>query len=412
MEPGEKVLSDVHLYHSSEFLSTKFNNSVTRFEIKLPSGDSDQAGDNAVQSEDSVDTTGQTEDRTLQTERCSVETDEDGDLILRRCQDNENTTVERDRHPCLETDEDGDLILQRCQNNENTTVERDRHPCLETDEDGDLILQWCQNNENTTVERDRHPCLETDEDGDLILQRCQNIENRTVITLEHSLATELKDVGEQVWAGALVLCDFILHHMSDFCQKVVLDLGAGTGLTTIVAAMTAKTVYCTDVGESVLGMALHNIQLNTDLTLNCDIVVRELDWCQGTLVQGKGKFQLTESDITDILQADIIIAADVIYDDGLTDALLNTIHMLMSQGPAKTLYMGLEKRLVFTLSDLDIVCPAYTHFLEGLNRLTQLGCKGRQLLYSKVDEDLPMYLNYNRTKQLEIWKIQSIIPNG
>ncbi|XP_060067439.1 methyltransferase-like protein 22 [Ylistrum balloti] len=330
MEPGEKVLSDVHLYHTCECLSTKESNSVTRFVIKLQSSDTDEIGDNAVSADqDSVDNTGH---REVITETQHIPS-------------------------CLEVDEDGDLILQR---------------------DGNSF----------------------------------NSEDTAVITLEHSLATELQDVGEQVWAGALLLCDFLLHHETDFCQKSVLDLGAGTGLTTIVAAMLAKTVYCTDVGESVLRMAHHNVEINADLTSNCHVVVRELDWCKGLHVQGKGNFRLSEVDITDILQAEVIIAADVIYDDDLTDALFKTIHLLLSKGPPKTVYMGLEKRLVFTLSDLDVVCPAYTHFYEGLVRLQQLGCEGRQFHYFRLDEDLPMYLNYNRTKQLEIWAIQSVIPNG
>ncbi|OWF35776.1 methyltransferase-like protein 22 [Mizuhopecten yessoensis] len=325
MEPGEKVLSEVHLYHTCEALSTNIRNSVTRFEIKFPSSDSVQTKNNAEQEAINVDTTEPAEDRT------------------------------------------------------------EAEPCLSR--------------------------LEVDEDGDLILPRCRNSEDKAVITLEHRLATELKDVGEQVWTAALLLCDYILHHKADFSGRTVLDLGAGTGLTTIVAAMTAKTVYCTDVGESVLSMAHHNIELNADLTSSCNVVVRELDWCQDRLVPGKENFGLSESDIADLLLADVIIAADVIYDDDMTDALLRTIQLLMSQGPAKTMYMGLEKRLVFTLADLDIACPAYTHFFEGLFKLQQNGCDGRQLLYSQVDEDLPMYLNYNRTKELEIWKFQSVIPN-
>lgn len=49
----------------------------------------------------------------------------------------------------------------------------------------------------------------------------------------------------QIWRGAFLLADFILAQASMFKGATVLELGAGTGLTSIVIAMVAKTVYCT-----------------------------------------------------------------------------------------------------------------------------------------------------------------------
>lgn len=57
----------------------------------------------------------------------------------------------------------------------------------------------------------------------------------------------------QVWRGALLLADFILSEKDTFSGATVLELGAGTGLTSIVMATTAKTVYCT--GMRPLGRA-------------------------------------------------------------------------------------------------------------------------------------------------------------
>ena len=51
----------------------------------------------------------------------------------------------------------------------------------------------------------------------------------------------------QVWLGALLLCDFMLHYSVLLKGAVVVDLGAGVGLTSIVAAIMAKTVFCTGV---------------------------------------------------------------------------------------------------------------------------------------------------------------------
>jgi predicted nicotinamide N-methyase len=53
-------------------------------------------------------------------------------------------------------------------------------------------------------------------------------------------------VGRQIWRGALLLGDFVLHHGSSLLQgHTVLELGSGVGLTSIVAAMFASEVICT-----------------------------------------------------------------------------------------------------------------------------------------------------------------------
>ena len=48
-----------------------------------------------------------------------------------------------------------------------------------------------------------------------------------------------------MWQGALLLCDFVCERSSEFRGQCVVDLGAGTGLTSIVAAMFADHVFCT-----------------------------------------------------------------------------------------------------------------------------------------------------------------------
>jgi len=41
------------------------------------------------------------------------------------------------------------------------------------------------------------------------------------------------------------LCDFIIYHQQLFNKAVVLDLGAGVGLTSIVASMFSDLVFAT-----------------------------------------------------------------------------------------------------------------------------------------------------------------------
>lgn len=71
---------------------------------------------------------------------------------------------------------------------------------------------------------------------------------------EHHINTSLNLVGLQVWRGALLLADYLLHCATEGVNTdlkinqlndIVLELGAGTGLTSIVAAMVAKQVVST-----------------------------------------------------------------------------------------------------------------------------------------------------------------------
>ena len=49
----------------------------------------------------------------------------------------------------------------------------------------------------------------------------------------------------QVWRAAFLLADLILSEPATFRGTTVLELGSGTGLTSVVMAIMAKTVYCT-----------------------------------------------------------------------------------------------------------------------------------------------------------------------
>ena len=68
----------------------------------------------------------------------------------------------------------------------------------------------------------------------------------------------------QVWQGCLYLCDYLIAHASQMEGKVILELGAGVGLASVVAARVAKKVLCT--GTSMI--FLNNIMLLSDPVTN------------------------------------------------------------------------------------------------------------------------------------------------
>ena len=64
----------------------------------------------------------------------------------------------------------------------------------------------------------------------------------------HFRSTSISLVGLQVWRGALILADYLLAHHAelDMENARVIELAAGTGITSIVsAALGAKSVLCT-----------------------------------------------------------------------------------------------------------------------------------------------------------------------
>ncbi|KAM9031409.1 LOW QUALITY PROTEIN: methyltransferase-like protein 22 [Sarcophilus harrisii] len=226
---------------------------------------------------------------------------------------------------------------------------------------------------------------------------------------EHTMATPLEDVGKQVWRGAFLLADYILFQCDLFKSCTVLELGAGTGIASIITATVAKTVYCTDVGEDLLAMCEQNVALNRKLTATAGgaFKVKELNWLKEMCTDPQVPFSLSEEEISDLYaHTTIIMAADIFYDDDLTDALFKTLYRITHNlKNACTIYLSIEKRLNFTLRHLDITCEAYNHFRFSLNDLEKLRDGKMKFIVEPIETTFPQFLVYERIEQLELWKI-------
>lgn len=94
------------------------------------------------------------------------------------------------------------------------------------------------------VDRDKEGVILIGTKLNVCVFSCINI-SRWIVFTEHSVSTELSLVGLQVWRAALLLADYILSHSDSFRNQIVLELGSGVGLTSIVASYLAKEVICT-----------------------------------------------------------------------------------------------------------------------------------------------------------------------
>ncbi|XP_068609994.1 methyltransferase-like protein 22 [Brachionichthys hirsutus] len=234
-------------------------------------------------------------------------------------------------------------------------------------------------------------------------------EEEGTIRIEHTMATPLEDVGKQVWRGALLLADFIFSEAATFRGATVLELGAGTGLTGVVMATAAKRLYCTDVGGDLLSMCQKNVSLNEHLLLRsgADVRVRHLDWLRDDLrSDADEEFGWTEEEEADLYgNASFIIAADVCYDDELTDGLFRAMRRLCGAfAHACTIFISIERRMNFSLQHLSVCCEAYAHFRRRLLQLQHLDGR-RRFRVEQVPPDFPQFLIYERTEQLELWKV-------
>lgn len=118
----------------------------------------------------------------------------------------------------------------------------------------------------------------------------------------------------------------------------------------------------------------------------------------------KASSQWSDNLIKSISESDIILAADVIYEDTLTDAFIETIEKILTipSSKSKTIYIALEKRYVFTVADMDTCAPCYEYFLKGFHKLKS---KNFNWNVSSVAIDFPQYFDYERTNALVLWKV-------
>lgn len=240
--------------------------------------------------------------------------------------------------------------------------------------------------------------IETDKDGDLIVER----RKKGVVEIEHLKSTKLDLVGLQIWRGALLLADYILHNEKKFKNRKILELGSGVGLTSIVSSFYAREVVCTDINVGgLLNLIQANITRNSHLkNPSCNVVVTELD------------FKVPYNNYSDALKEQLqdveyVIAADVIYDDDITEAFVLTLENLLLELPKlKGVYIALEKRYVFTVEDMDSVAPSYEHFLRVFyRRNNRFGMTRWKLM--QVPVNFPRYFEYEKIKDLVLLKISN-----
>ncbi|XP_055062259.2 methyltransferase like 21e [Misgurnus anguillicaudatus] len=151
------------------------------------------------------------------------------------------------------------------------------------------------------------------------LIKTQAWEGYTFADMEIKIVESTDCYGAVLWPSAMVLCHFLDTHRDEYnlMDKNIIELGAGTGLVTIVTSLLGAKVTSTDLPD-VLGNLRHNVKRNTGGRCRHEPNVMELIWGQ----------QLEERFPPSSCKYDYIMAADVVYSHPYLNELMETfIHL-------------------------------------------------------------------------------------
>ncbi|XP_074482854.1 protein N-lysine methyltransferase METTL21A [Sebastes fasciatus] len=132
------------------------------------------------------------------------------------------------------------------------------------------------------------------------------------------LAQDWKKLGVAavVWDAAVVMCMYLEMGKVELKGKGVIELGAGTGLVGIVAALLGANVTITD-REPALDFLSTNVKANVPQDSQGSVVVSDLTWGEGLERYPAGGY-------------DLVLGADIVYLEDTFVPLLHTLEHLCS----------------------------------------------------------------------------------
>lgn len=138
----------------------------------------------------------------------------------------------------------------------------------------------------------------------------------------------------QVWPAALGLCSFLIRHTHYVQDKKVLELAAGLGLPSLLAAKYAHEVCASDHISEAVGLLQQSADCNGILNMKC---VR-LNWknIPGTII------------------ADTLLLSDINYDPASFDSLYSLLQRFLNNGT--TILLSTPQRLM-AKSFIDRILP-------------------------------------------------------
>ncbi|KAL4473135.1 hypothetical protein ABPG72_007365 [Tetrahymena utriculariae] len=144
-----------------------------------------------------------------------------------------------------------------------------------------------------------------------------------------SASTDFDLTGQIVWRAAEQLAEFIVENKEIFRDKVVLELGAGVGLSGLVCAQYAKQVYVTDGNDIVCEL----MEMNAQYAQNNNVVMEKYCW-------GDNSYLEKRKDV----KFDIIIGADIMFWESSIEPLAITLKQAYELYPQVLVYTATRVR--------------------------------------------------------------------
>jgi predicted nicotinamide N-methyase len=128
----------------------------------------------------------------------------------------------------------------------------------------------------------------------------------------------------QVWAAAYALCHFLATEPEYIKDKKLMELAAGLGLPSFLAAQIAGSVICSDISTEAVAIMERSIDQNE--YRNCKAMV--VDW----------------NNLPTDLSADVILLSDINYEPKEFESLYKVIHQFILKGC--TIILSTPQRLM------------------------------------------------------------------
>uniref|UniRef100_A0A672GX26 Uncharacterized protein n=1 Tax=Salarias fasciatus TaxID=181472 RepID=A0A672GX26_SALFA len=143
-----------------------------------------------------------------------------------------------------------------------------------------------------------------------------------------SIRESVDTFGALIWPGAIALCQFLENNQQEVKleDKAVLELGAGTGLLSVVASLLGAQVTATDLPDILPNLSF-NLLRNTRGRSRHTPRVAALCWGQDL----QRDFPYSSH------RYDYLLAADVVYPHGCLQDLLKTMQHFCPRGSGATL---------------------------------------------------------------------------
>ena len=151
------------------------------------------------------------------------------------------------------------------------------------------------------------------------------------------------ETGLVVWGAALLLSEYIIASAAKFEGKRLLELGAGTGLSGLVAACCAApaAVTLTDSVPVVLRNLRHNVSMNADAFCGTKVEVEAFDWA----LPDPGGEEAAR------LRPDVVLAADCVYGPEVNNVLAPALQRLLCAPSAQDRDIQIQRKAILVCGE-------------------------------------------------------------